>query len=88
MVGWERRRVVDPLEDRSTGTTADWFTQHPGSEIVSRDRADTYADAARQGAPQACGKQDPLDGVPQYVHEAIRIGSALTARIAASAAEM
>ena len=88
MIGLERRRVVDLLEERSTGTTADWFTQHPGTEIVSRDRVGTYADVARQGARQACGKQDPLDGAPQYVHEAIRIGSALTARIAASAADM
>jgi len=53
MVDLERRRVVDLLGDRSPATTADWFGRHPGTEIVSRDRAGTYADAARQGAPQA-----------------------------------
>ena len=49
----ERRQVVDLLGDRSTATTADWFKRHPEIEIVSRDRAGLYADAARQGAPQA-----------------------------------
>jgi transposase len=47
------RRVVDLLADRSTATTADWFKRYPETEIVSRDRAGTYADAARQDAPQA-----------------------------------
>ena len=58
MVDLERHRVVELLGDRSTATTADWFTQHPEIEIVSRDRAGSYADAARQGAPQACQVAD------------------------------
>jgi transposase len=53
IVDLERRQVVDPLGDRSAATTADWFKRHPEIEIVSRDRAGLYADAARQGAPQA-----------------------------------
>ena len=32
---------------------ATWLRNHPGIEIVSRDRASAYAEAARQGAPQA-----------------------------------
>ena len=52
-VDLERRRVADLLADRTTATTADWFKLHPETEIVSRDRAGMYADAARQGAPQA-----------------------------------
>ena len=53
IVDLERRRVVDLLADRSAETTADWLKKHPEVEVVSRDRAGLYAEAARQGAPQA-----------------------------------
>jgi hypothetical protein len=53
IVDLERRQVIDLLADRSAATTADWFKRHPEIEVVSRDRAGLYADAARQGAPQA-----------------------------------
>jgi Transposase len=46
-------RVVDVLADRSAATTASWFRDHPEVEMVSRDRAGLYAEAAREGAPQA-----------------------------------
>ena len=45
--------VVDALADRSAATTASWFRDHPEVEMVSRDRAGLYAEAAREGAPQA-----------------------------------
>ena len=47
-VDLKRRCVADLLADRTTATTADWFKLHPETEIVSRDRAGMYADAARQ----------------------------------------
>jgi transposase len=53
IVDLERRQVVELLADRSAATTADWLKRHPKIEVVSRDRAGLYADAARQGAPQA-----------------------------------
>jgi Transposase len=53
IVDLERRRVVDLLADRVAGRMADWFRQHPEVEIINRDRDGLYADAARQGAPQA-----------------------------------
>jgi transposase len=53
IVDLERRQVVALLADRSAATTADWLKRHPDIEVVSRDRAGLYADAARQGAPQA-----------------------------------
>ncbi|WP_408863366.1 ISL3 family transposase [Acidiphilium acidophilum] len=53
MVDLERREVVDVLPDRSAEATGHWLAQHPGIEIVSRDRAGLYAEGARQGAPQA-----------------------------------
>jgi transposase len=53
IVDLERRRVVDLLADRSAASTAVWLKCHPEVEVVSRDRAGLYADAARKGAPQA-----------------------------------
>jgi transposase len=53
VVDLERRRVVDLLADRVAARMADWFKQHPEVEIINRDRDGLYADAARQGAPQA-----------------------------------
>ena len=48
IVDLERREVVDVLVDRSAATTASWFKDHPDVEVVSRDRAGLYAEAARE----------------------------------------
>jgi transposase len=49
----ERGKVVDLLPDRSEKSTEQWLSNHPGTEIVSRDRASLYAAAATKAAPQA-----------------------------------
>jgi transposase len=49
----ERRTVVDLLPDRSTESTERWLRAHPGTELISRDRASLYAQAATNAAPQA-----------------------------------
>ena len=49
----EKRKVIDLLPDREAETVARWLRQHPGTEIVSRDRGGIYAEATRRALPQA-----------------------------------
>ena len=69
LVDLERRRVVDLLEDRKAETLAPWLSQYPGIEVISRDRAPAYAEAARKGVPQAVQMADRwhLDAVGRPV---------------------
>ena len=53
IIDLERRAVIDVLEDRDVVTCTDWLKRHPEVEVISRDRCGLYAQAARQGAPQA-----------------------------------
>jgi transposase len=53
MVDLEKRRPVDLLPDREAKTVEKWLKEHPGVEIISRDRASTYAAGSNSGAPEA-----------------------------------
>jgi len=53
LVDLERHTLVDVLADRSVNTFAHWLGEHPGVEIVSRDRSGEYAEATRRAAPHA-----------------------------------
>ena len=51
---FEQRRVIDLLPNRSTETVAAWLRQHPSVQVVSRERANSFADAIVKGAPEQC----------------------------------
>ncbi|MFJ4094179.1 ISL3 family transposase [Kitasatospora sp. NPDC089913] len=53
LVDVETGRVVDVLPDRTSETFAAWLREHPGAEIICRDRATAYTRAIKEAAPDA-----------------------------------
>jgi transposase len=53
-----RRQPVALLPNRESPTVAQWLEAHPGVEVLVRDRAEVYAEAARLGAPTALQMAD------------------------------
>lgn len=49
----ETHQVLDLLPERDAATLAPWLAAHPGIEVICRDRAGAYAEAADTAAPQA-----------------------------------
>lgn len=53
LVDLERHCPVDLLPDRSATTLCQWLQEHPGVEIIARDRSTEYIRGATAGAPNA-----------------------------------
>ncbi|MGH3974027.1 MAG: transposase, partial [Pseudonocardiaceae bacterium] len=46
-------RPLDLLANRTSETLSTWLREHPGVQIVCRDRAGAYAEGVWAGAPDA-----------------------------------
>lgn len=53
LVNLETHQPIGLLPDRESGTLANWLKEHPGVEIISRDRSKAYRAGASAGAPEA-----------------------------------
>src|SRR3954447_25991925 len=47
LIDCETGQPLDLLSGRDGASLAGWVREHPGSEIICRDRAGSYADGAR-----------------------------------------
>jgi len=88
LVDLEQGWIVDVLPDRTAESLAQWLRDHPGVEMISRDRAGAYIEGARLGAPNAVQVADRwhlLKNLTDAVYKALQ---AQQATIEASLAQV
>ncbi len=67
LVDLSSHQVIDLLNERSTKSASEWMQNHPEIRYVSRDRGNEYAQATREGAPQATPVADRFHLVKNLV---------------------
>jgi transposase len=70
LIDMERGSPIDLLPDRDADTFKQWLQDHPGVQIISRDRGDCYIKGATEGAPQAVQVADRFH-LTQNLREAL-----------------
>jgi transposase len=88
LVDIERQRPIDLLPDREAATLIQWLQQHPGIEIITRDRASIYAEGASQGAPNAIQVADRWHLLKNLGEALKRMLEKHTVQLRASAGEL
>jgi transposase len=73
LVDLEKGKIIELLGDRTSQTFEKWLRQHPGVEIISRDRGGAYSKASRDGAPEAEQVADRFDLVKNLSEHIERI---------------
>ena len=58
LVDLDTHRPVDLQPERSAQVVEQWLKEHPGVELITRDRSNEYADGASRGAPDAVQAAD------------------------------
>lgn len=58
LIDMETGDIIDVLADRETGTVRKWLEDHPGVQVICRDRGAGYGAACAQGAPGAVQAAD------------------------------
>lgn len=85
----EKHRPVELLPERSSAAFAAWLMEHPGAQIISRDRGGDYAKGASEGAPDAVQVADRwhlLHNLTDALRQGIDQRQSLLAQVAQDAA--
>jgi transposase len=81
IVNLKRRCPIDLRTDHEAETIAALPKAHPGIAVISRDRADTYAETAWEGSPaamQVAGRWHVVNAVREVLAAAATSASDVT----------